>query len=349
MTATTTRRHLASPPAPRPGAPMIRGVAEFGRTLVITVTVLVLSSALTFGLGALSKTNPGAAVLGVTATPEAIARMNHQFGLDRPLPVQYVSWLGAAFTGDLGRSWFTTIPVAYSIAQALPVDLSVAGLALLLATTLGVTGGIAAALNHGGMLDRGITLVCAALSTLPAYVVAIALIAVFAVRLGWLPSGGFVGLDQDPARWLRFMIMPALALSLDPAASICRQLRTSLVAARRENYVTGAVMRGLPARRVLFGHVMRNSLGPALTALGLGVPVILGGAVVTETVFNLPGIARLALQAAERHDIPVIQGTLLVTIAVVLTANLLVNGAVVLLNPTARRTRGSRRPKGTPA
>ncbi|GAA1275235.1 ABC transporter permease [Kitasatospora nipponensis] len=314
-----------------------------GRVLASAGTVFLLSSVLTFGLGALSDANPAAAVLGETATPADIVRMDHAFGLDRPLPAQFASWLAHALGGDLGRSWFTTLPVSDSIATALPVDLSIAGLALLLAVLLGAAGGIAAALSNGGRLDRAVTAICSVLGTLPAFVIAIALIVLVSVRLRLLPSGGYVPFGQDPGQWLRFALLPALALSLDAAAGIARQLRTSLVAALRENYVTGATMRGLSGRRVLFGQVLRNAAGPAVTVLGMNVPILIGGAVVTERIFNLPGIAQLSLRAAEQHDVPVIQGTLLVTVAVVLVANLAVVAGVLALNPAARRAGSARR------
>ena len=326
-----------------------RAPRPLGRALLTTGTVFLISSLLTFALGAMSEANPGAAVLGETATPDDIARMNHEFGLDRPLPAQFVGWLGHALTGDLGHSWFTTLPVADSIFTALPVDLSVAGLALLFAVLLGGAAGIAAARSNGGRLDLAVTGVCSVLGTLPAFVVAIGLIAVLSVQTGLLPSGGYVPFGQDPGQWLRFAVLPALALSLDAAAGIARQLRTSLVGALRENYVTGAVMRGLPARRVLFGHVLRNAAGPAVTVLGMSVPMLIGGAVVTERIFNLPGIAQLSLQAAQQHDVPVIQGTLLVTVAVVLVANLAVDAGLLALNPAARRGSGARLEQGGPA
>lgn len=318
-----------------------RAPRSLGRVLLAAGTVFLLSSLLTFGLGALSDANPAAAVLGDTATPADIARMNHVFGLDRPLPVRYVTWLGDALTGDLGRSWFTTLPVSDSVFQALPVDLSIAGLALLFAVLLGSLGGIAAAYSNGGQLDRTVTLVCSVVGTLPAFVIAIGLIAVVSVQLHWLPSGGYVPLGDDPAQWLRFAVLPAFALSLDAAANVARQLRASLVGELRANYVTGAAMRGLSARRVLFVHVLRNAAGPALTVLGMSVPILIGGAVVTERIFNLPGIAQLSLQAAEQHDVPVIQGTLLVTVSVVLIANVAINAALPALNPAGRRASGA--------
>lgn len=233
-----------------------------GRVLVTTVTVLLLASVLTFALGALSEANPAAAVLGDLATPTDIARMEAQFGLDKPLPEQFLHWLGAAVTGDLGISWFTGVPVSDSIAEALPVDLSIAGLALLLAVLMGGGAGIAAALNNGGRIDRAVTLVCSVLSTLPPFLIGIVLIIIFAVQFGALPTGGYQPLETGPGQWLRYAILPAFALSLDAAASLARQLRTSLVGALRENYVTGAEMRGFSARRVLFGHVLRNAADP---------------------------------------------------------------------------------------
>ncbi|WP_405008427.1 ABC transporter permease [Kitasatospora purpeofusca] len=336
---------------PRAGAwragPLARRAARaprpLGRVLASTVTVFLLSSLLTFGLGAVSDANPAAAVLGETATAADIARLDHEFGLDRPLPAQYGDWLFDAVGGDLGTSWFTTVPVADSIATALPVDLSIAGLALLLAVLLGGAAGVAAALSNGGPLDRAVTAGCTLLGTLPAFVIAIGLITLVAVQLRLLPSGGYVTFSQQPGEWLRFALLPALALSLDAAAGIARQLRTSLVAELRRNYATGALMRGLSGRRVLFGHALRNAAGPAFTVLGMSVPVLIGGAVVTERIFNLPGIAQLSLRAAEQHDVPVIQGTLLVTVAVVLVANLAVDAVLFALNPVARR--GSR-PEG---
>jgi peptide/nickel transport system permease protein len=314
------------------------------RIVAVPVTVFLLASFITYGLGALGNANPAAAVLGDTATPADIARMNHQFGLDRPFLVQYFTWLGHALTGNLGQSYFTTIPVSTSVGQALPVDLSLAVLALSFAVLFGGTAGIAAALRQGSRLDRTATLVCSGLATVPPFIVGIVLIVVFSVFLKALPAGGYVAFSTDPGQWLRFALLPSLALSVEGAAAVARQLRTSLVGALRENYVVGAAARGLSSRRVLFRHVLRNAAGPALTVLGLEVPTLIGGAVVAEKIFNLPGVAQLALQAGSQHDIPVIQGTLLVTIGVVLVSNIAVNLALVRLSPQSRRQ--ARRPAG---
>lgn len=314
------------------------------RIVSVPVTVFLIATFATYALGALGGANPAAEVLGQDATPAAIARLDHQFGLDRPFLVQYFTWLGHALTGNLGTSYFTSIPVATSVRQALPVDASIAVLALCFAVLIGGGAGIAAALRQGSRLDRAVTLICSGVATVPPFIVGIALIVVFAVFLKVLPSGGYVGLTSDPGQWLRFALLPGLALSAEGAAAIARQLRTSLVGALRENYVLGAAARGLPARRVLFRHVLRNAAGPALTVVGLEIPNLIGGAVVAEKIFALPGVAQLALQAGTEHDIPVIQGTLLVTIGVVLVSNIAVNLALVAVNPQGRRgTRTVRR------
>jgi peptide/nickel transport system permease protein len=337
----TAAAPLSSAPAamPGPGRPAAfqRLAGPLWRLLVITVTVFLLASVLTFALGALSGGNPAAAVLGETATPTDIARMKHQFGLDVPVWQQYLTWLRHACQGNLGASWFTSTPVADSIRAALPVDLSIAGLALGLAIVVGGGAGISAALSNGGIVDRVVTVVCSVIATMPPFVVGMLLNVVLSVKLKALPSGGYVPFSQDPVQWLRFAILPGVALSVDAAGALARQLRTSLVGAQRENYATGAEMRGFSRRRVLFGHVLRNAAGPALAVLGLAVPTIIGGAVITEKLFNLPGIAQLALRSAQQGDVPVILGTLLVTVAVVLVASMVVNVAQTALNPLARR------------
>jgi peptide/nickel transport system permease protein len=311
-----------------------------GRSLAVIVPVALVSTFVTYALGSFSNSNPAAAVLGDLATPADITRLNHQFGLDQPLLVQYWHWITNALHGDLGTSWFTTIPVADSIKQTLPVDLSLTALALLIAVLLGGSAGITAALRPGRRFDRTVTALCAIASTVPAFVIGIGLIVVFAVLIPVLPSGGYVPATENPIQFLRFLFLPALALSLDLTADIARQLRNSLVGTLRENFVIGAEVRGLSRPRVVFRHALRNAAGPTLSALGVRVPQLIGGAVITETLFNLPGMGKLILNAAAQQDIPVIQGTLLATIALVLLANTLVNGALVRLRPQARRRSG---------
>lgn len=326
-------------PAPRLAArprtrSLVVSVAKGGGTIV---TVLLLASFATFALGAIGGSSPGAVALGTDATAEAIAAFDHNVGYDRPMLVRYADWLGSALTGDLGTSWFTGIPVVDSLTDRLPVSLSLAGLALLIAVLAGGTAGILAGMRRGTALDRGITVVAGALSTLPPFVAGIALIVILSVGLGALPSGGYVPIDAGAGLWLSFLILPAIALSLDAACEITRQLRTGIVEAMDENYVTGAVVRGLSPRRIMFGHVLRNAAGPALAVVGLHIPRLIGGAVVTEAVFVLPGIGELARDGALQGDVPVVQGILLVVLGLVMVSNTVVNLLLERLRPHSAR------------
>lgn len=305
------------------------------RNLGTAVPVLLLTSVVTFALGALGGQEPAAAMVGEAATEADVARMEQTLGLDQPVWLRYLTWVGAAVRGDLGRSWFTGIPVADSIVERLPVSLSVAGLALLLAVVLGGLAGVLAAVHQGRVLDRVVTAVAAVLTTVPAFVAGIALVVVFAVLVPVLPAGGYVPPQVSLVGWLTALVLPSVALSLDAAADLARQLRTGLVGALGENYVTGARVRGLSARRVVLGHALRNGAAPALAVVGLHVPRLVGGAVITEAVFLLPGIGQLTRDAALRGDVPVIQGTLLVTVVVVLASSLVVDVLQARLLPAS--------------
>jgi peptide/nickel transport system permease protein len=301
-------------------------LSKIGGGIVVLIPILVISSFITYSLGALSNSNPAATILGQdAATPAAVAKLDKALGLDKPLVVQYWDWLTQAAQGHLGTSYFTTIPVSQSIAQRLPVDLSIAILAVILAVLIGGTAGTVAAVRRGGLFDRGVTIVCSAVSTLPAFVVGIILVVIFAVTWHLLPANGYVGPTGGIWPWLVHIILPSLALALQVAADIARQLRTSLVSVLEQNYITGARVRGLPYRRILFRHALRNASGPALTILGNDFPLMLAGAVAAEAVFSLPGLGQLLLEAAQTRDIPVVQGVLLVVSTFVIVVNLVVN------------------------
>jgi len=325
----------ATPPRRRRGRII---ATRLGGGLAVLLPIVLISTFITYSLGALSNSDPAATILGQdAATPAAVARLNHSMGLDRPLIVQYWSWLTQALHGNLGRSYFTQIPVAQSIAQRLPVDLSIALLAVLLAIVIGGTAGTVAAVRRGGWFDRGVTVVCSAASTLPAFVVGIILVVLFAMTVHWLPANGYVGPSTSVPQWLAHIILPSLALSLAVSADIARQLRTSLVDVLERNYIVGARVRGLPYRRILFRHALRNAAGPALTILGNDFPLMLAGAVAAEAVFSLPGLGQLLLESAQTRDIPVVQGLLLVISCFVIVVNLIVN---VTLNGLYRTSDG---------
>ena len=320
-------------PRPRRGRVAL---ARPGGGLAVLIPIVLISSFITYSLGALSNSNPAATILGQdAATPATVARLDHTLGLDRPLIVQYWSWLTQAAQGNLGRSYFTQIPVAQSIAQRLPVDLSIALLAVLLAGLIGGTAGTVAAVRRGGLIDRAVTMACSAASTLPAFVVGIILVVLFSMTIHLLPANGYVGPSTSIPQWLAHIILPALALALAVSADVARQLRTSLVEVLEQNYIVGAQVRGLPYRRILFRHALRNASGPALTILGNDFPIMLAGAVAAEAVFSLPGLGQLLLESAQTRDIPVVQGVLLVVSCFVIVVNLVVNTALNWLYRTS--------------
>jgi peptide/nickel transport system permease protein len=314
-----------------------RVLLSIGRPVAVLIPVFLLGTFFTFLLGQVSGRSPAALQLGDSATPEAIASVNHQFGLDRPFFVQYLDWLGTLLSGSFGNSWLNGVPISRLLADRAVVSLSVAGLALAIGVVFGFILGVIAAQFHTRWPDRIITTGTTIISVLPPFVVGITLISVFAVGLHWLPATGFVPITKGFWPWFSHLILPALALSFDTVSDMARQLRTGLVSARRENYVTGALVRGLSPRRVFYVHVLRNGVGPALSVLGLKFPALLGGAVLTEAIFGLAGYGAFATQSAVSGDVPAVQAVLVITILLVVVFNLLVNVLLTRLIPSAAR------------
>jgi len=324
--------------APSRAADYAKRVADaLWKTLALLVPVFVLATSITFLLGVTSGLSPAHLQLGESATPAQVARIEHEWGLDRPLLVQYFDWFGALLSGDLGRSWYNGHRVSDLLASRAVVSLSVAGLALAIGVVFGFALGVLAARYPRSWLDRGITAFTTVISVMPAFVVGIALVTVFSVTLKWLPSAGYVPIAEGVDQWLKHLILPALALSLDTTSDIARQLRVGLISAYRENYVVGALLRGLSDRRVFFVHVLRNGVGPALTILGMKFPNLLGGAIVTEAVFGLAGYGKFANESALRGDVPAVQGVLVVSIVLVVSFNVLVNLLLNRITPRAQR------------
>ncbi|MFF4917058.1 ABC transporter permease [Streptomyces tendae] len=316
---------------------VLRVLATLARSAAIFVPVFLVATFVTFALRALSGLSPARIQLGEQATPEAIARVEAQWGLDRPFLVQYWDWFTDVLHGELGISWTNGADISTLIATGLGVSLSVAVFALVIGVTAGFALGTLAALRRTTWIDRAVTGFVTVISVMPAFVVGIVLVTVFAVGLGLFPSGGYVPAAQGVGPWLAHITLPALALSLDVVADVARQLRTSLVSAYRENYVTGAVVRGLGPRRIFFGHVLRNGLGPTLATLGLKFPALVGASVVTEWIFGLQGFGRFANDSAQTGDVPAVQGVLVVSIALVVSFNLIVNLVLVRVTPAAQR------------
>jgi peptide/nickel transport system permease protein len=320
------------------GALVARRIAAAAlRPIGVFVPVFVFGTFVTFLLGDLSGLSPAALQLGESATPEAIAQLEHHWGLDRPFLIRYLDWFGSLLTGDFGRSWTNNQEVASQIFQRASVSLSVAGLGLIIGIVGGLALGVLAAARQGSLLDRGITAFATVISVMPAFVVGIVLVAIFAVGLHLLPSAGYVPLNRGFDKWIVHLILPAVALSFDTVADVARQLRVGLIQSYRENYITGAVVRGFSSRRIFWVHALRNGLGPTLTILGMKFANLLGGAVVLESVFGLSGYGMFAAESALVGDVPAVQGVLVVAIVLVVIFNVIVNIILNRVIPAAAR------------
>ena len=308
------------------------------RLLVISLVVFLLASIVTYALGVISGITPAAFVAGDDATAEDLARISHQWGLDRPLLVQYVNWLSAVLHGDLGTSWSNGESVSALLLQKAPISLSVALLALLIGVIGGVALGVVAAFRQHGPIDRIITWVASVGTAVPAFAFGVLLILVFAVALKWFPAGGYVPFDQDAGKWLWTITLPAIALSFDTIGDLSRQVRAGLIGALDGNYVTGAVLQGFSRRHIIVHDVFRNGIGPALSILALKFPTLLGGAVITESVFSMAGYGAYTAKAAQGGDLPVVQGALIISITIVLIFNTAVNIVLDRFAPDRRGT-----------
>ncbi|MYU31980.1 MULTISPECIES: ABC transporter permease [unclassified Streptomyces] len=335
---------LRAVPGERRGAALARLRHTLGRVLgvlarsvAIFVPVFLVATFVTFALRSLSGLSPARIQLGEEATPEAIQRIEAQWGLDKPFLTQYWDWITGVLHGELGVSWVNGADISTLIGLGLGVSLSIATFALLIGVVVGFALGTLAALRPTTLIDRGITGLVTVISVMPPFVVGIVLVAVLAVGLGLFPSAGYVPAEAGIGPWLAHITLPALALSCDVVADVARQLRTGLVTARGENYVTGAVVRGLSPRRIFFGHILRNGIGPALATLGLKFPALVGASVVTEWIFGLQGFGRFANDSAQAGDVPAVQGVLVVSIVLVVSFNLIVNLVLARVTPASQR------------
>ena len=305
------------------------------RRLIAGVVLLFVVATGAFGLASLTGTDVVLNIVGETATPAQIAAETHQLGLDRPLVVQYGKWLGHAVRGDFGTSWFTGVSVNQSLADTLPITMSIVLVGLLIAVVLSVALGAVAALR-GGWVDR-LTQIAAVLGTaVPSFLIALVLAVTFAVKLRWLPATGYVALGHSPIAWLRSIILPALALAVAATAATAMQVRGALIDVLRADYVRTLRSRGLGGGSVVLRHALRNAAPPALTVLALQFIGLIGGAVVVEKVFGLPGIGTLANASAAEGDMPVLLGTVVVAVVFVVVVNLLLDIAYGWLNPKVR-------------
>jgi len=275
---------------------------------------------------------------GLSASPVRVAQLRHQLGLDQPLVTQYLRWLGRLLTLNLGTSLFSGESVSSQLAQRFPVTLSIALGALVVGLLLGFPAGLAAGGRPGSILDRLITVGSSVGIGMPDFWLGIVLIIVFAVKIHLLPAVGYESLTASPLEWARHLLMAWIALGVAIAATIARQLRGSVIDELRQDYARSARSIGLEHRAVLIRHVLRNAVTPVVTLTGLQFAYLLGGTVIIEQIFGIPGLGSYFLQAITSKDVPVIQGVTLVVAVTFLVMNLLVDIAYAWLNPEIRMT-----------
>jgi peptide/nickel transport system permease protein len=304
-----------------------------GGRLLGTVPVIVILSIGVFLMLHLTPGDPVQIMLGQDADPQAVAAVRAELGLDQPLPIQYVRWAGNALHGDLGRSIRTNQPVSDAIVSRLPVTLELSLLALLISLLIGLPAGMLAAVRRNSSLDLASTGVALVGVSLPSFFLGILLILVFALGLRWVPPSGYTPLIQDPAMNLKQMLMPAIALGAALAGIVARLMRSSLLEVLGADYMRTARAKGLSEPASVIRHGVRNALLPVVTVVGLQVGALLGGAILIETIFALPGIGRLAVDSIFARDFPIVQGVVLFLALVRVLSNLIADLLYGRLDP----------------
>jgi peptide/nickel transport system permease protein len=306
------------------------------KRIVSMVPVLLLVSLVIFSLIHLTPGDPVITMLGEEATPEARDRLRTQLGLDRPLPVQYVSWLARVLTGDLGRSIRTNQPVAEAIYERLPVTVELALLALAIALAIALPAGIIAATRRGTFADIGSTVLCLLGVSMPNFLLAVFLVFVFSLTLRWLPPIGYTSPVADLLGNLKGMIMPAVTLGAFAAAATARLTRSTLLEVLGQDYIRTGWAKGLDEQAVIRRHALKNAMIPVVTVVGLQLGNLLGSAIVTETIFALPGVGRLVVDSIYQRDFPLVQGVTLYLAMIFLVVNLVVDMVYAYLDPRIR-------------
>jgi peptide/nickel transport system permease protein len=304
------------------------------KRILATIPTLLAASVLVFLFIHMIPGDPAAVLLGDTATPEEIADLTREMGLDKPVYVQYLLWLGNIFQGDLGTSIFFQTPVLSVIADGAETSIFLALMTMSWVILFGVPIGVISATRHGSWIDQLASGAAMFAASVPTFWLGLYLILIFAVGLGWLPSSGYPSIFDDGGIGnLRYLLLPSLTLAAPNAALIIRLVRASMLDVQREDYVRTARAKGLHPARVAYRHVFRNALIAVTAAFGFTFAALISEAVVTETVFSLPGVGRMVVQSILRRDYPVIQGVILVIVILYLIVNLIVDLAYSWLDP----------------
>lgn len=304
--------------------------------LLAAIPLLLCVSLVVFGLIRLVPGDVAAELAGPLATPDELERIRLQLGLERPLLEQMAAWYGNLLHGDLGQSFLLRRGVTEAILERLPVTLSLTGLALLFSILLGVPVGTIAAMRHNTRSDQMLMIGALIGLSLADFWLGLALIYVFAVLLGWFPTGGYVPFNESPMLWLWSLTIPSLTLAVTQMGFIARMTRASMLEVLRQDYIRTARAKGVPEKWVVVKHALSNAMIAVVTVIGLTAGLLLSGAVVIEQVFSLPGVGRLIVGSILRRDYPVVQGGLLLTASIFLLVNFMVDVLYAYLDPRVR-------------
>ncbi len=306
------------------------------KRLIAMLPVLALVSLIVFTIIHLTPGDPALIMLGEEATPQALAALRHELGLDQPLPVQYFVWLSHVLRGDLGRSIRTNQPVIEAITQRLPVTLELTTLAMVISIIAAIPAGIISATRRNSASDLISTTLALLGISMPSFFLAILLIFVFSLKVRWLPPMGYTPLQKGVWENLRGMVLPAVTLGTAAMAIVARLTRSTLLEALQQDYIRTARAKGLREQAVIYSHALRNAMIPITTILGLQIGFLLGGAVITETIFALPGVGRLVVASIFERDFPLVQGVVLFLALMHLVINLIVDLLYAYLDPRIR-------------
>lgn len=306
------------------------------RKLAQMLPVAFCVTVIVFALTNLLPGDPTVTILGEQATAEQRAAARLEYGLDDPAPLRYLTWIGRVAQGDFGRSLRTREPVGGMLAARVPVTLQLGFLSIVIAVAIGVPTGILAARFRGTPIDVVASFVAMSSVAIPYFWMGILLIMLFSLKLGWLPPSGHVRFLDDPVQNLRLMVLPSLTIGTAFAALVMRQTRASMLQVLSLDYIRTARAKGLNERVVVLKHALRNALIPVVTVIGLQIGALLGGAVVTETVFALPGLGRMLVDGIFQRDFPVIQGAILFIVIAVFTVNLLTDFIYRVFDPRVK-------------
>ena len=307
------------------------------RRLAGAIPLILIVSVIVFSLVLMLPGDPAVTIAGDAASESTIASIRAQLGEDDPTIERYLNWAGDAVQGDFGSSLFTDQPVTAALTERLPVTFSLALVAVVFALMISLPAGLIAGLRPGSIFDRLATLATSFGVAVPSFWLGLLLVVFLAVENKLLPAIDYVPFTEDPVEWLRHLVLPGFSLGLASSATLTRQLRSSVIEVSKQDFIRTARAKGLTRRSVVFKHTLKNAAVPAVTALGLQVPLLLSGTVIIEGLFGLNGIGQYTVRAVLQRDLPVVQGAVMMSAVVVIVTNLLVDLSYGFFNPKTRR------------